>query len=269
MGGYYSSTAGSTANVKLRAFDDNAGSIYGLGVSAAILEFHTPTSSNFAFYEGGTARFFIKTGGRVGIGTTIPGNTLEINTGGTMSYSNNDIAYRNANGQTYFKNDGGLSYMYSDLPLGFYAQEVLFFYISSTRVGVGTTGPAYTLDVNGQCHATCFPTSSDIRFKKNIVPLENALEKVLALRGVSYEWNEFIHSIRDGYDLNVPIIGMIAQEVEKIIPQVVGTWKLNDEITDAKALEYQRLVPYLIEAIKEQQKQIDQLKSDVKTLMNK
>jgi hypothetical protein len=186
-----------------------------------------------------------------------------------MSYSNNDIAYRNANGQTYFKNDSGLSYMYSTLPLGFYAQEVLFFYISSTRVGVGTTGPAYTLDVNGQCHATCFPTSSDIRFKKNIVPLENALEKVLSLRGVSYEWNEFIHSVRDGYDLNVPIIGMIAQEVEKIIPQVVGTWKLNDEITDAKALEYQRLVPYLIEAIKEQQKQIDQLKSDVKTLMNK
>lgn len=64
-------------------------------------------------------------------------------------------------------------------------------------------------------------------------------------------------------------IGVIAQEVEKIIPQVVGTWKLNDELTDARSLEYQRLVPYLIEAIKEQQKQIDQLKSDVKTLMNK
>jgi hypothetical protein len=159
--------------------------------------------------------------------------------------------------------------MYSTLPLSFYAQEVRMLYINSTKVGVGTTGPAYTLDVNGQCHATCFPTSSDVRFKKNIVPLENALEKVLALRGVQYEWNEFIHSIRDGYDLNVPIVGMIAQEVEEIIPQIVGTWKLNDELTDAKSLEYQRIVPYLIEAIKEQQKQIDQLKSDVKILMNK
>ena len=153
--------------------------------------------------------------------------------------------------------------------LGLYAQQQLRVWISPSFVGIGTSGPAYTLDVNGQVHATCFPTSSDVRFKKNIVPLENALEKVLALRGVSYEWNEFIHSVRDGYDLNVPIIGMIAQEVEKIIPQVVGTWKLNDELTDAKALEYQRLVPYLIEAIKEQQKQIDQLKSDVKTLMDK
>jgi len=61
---------------------------------------------------------------------------------------------------------------------------------------------------------------------------------------------------------------MIAQEVEEIIPQIVGTWKLNDELTDARSLEYQRLVPYLIEAMKEQQKQIDKLKSDVKTLMD-
>ena len=270
MGGYYSSTAGSTANVKLRAFDDNAGSIYGLGVSAAILEFHTPTSSNFAFYEGGTSRFFIKTGGKVGIGSTNPTNQLEINNGGTISYPNNDIVYANANGQTYLNNGvEALSYMYSTMNLGFYAQQTLIMVMTPTAVGIGTTGPAYPLDVNGSCHATCFPTSSDVRFKKNIVPLENALEKVLALRGVSYEWNEFIHSIRNGYDLNIPIIGMIAQEVAEIIPQIVGTWKLNDELTDAKSLEYQRIVPYLVEAIKEQQKQIDQLKSDVKTLMNK
>jgi hypothetical protein len=142
---------------------------------------------------------------------------------------------------------------------------------SNGVVGINTTGPSasYALDVNGQAHATCFPTSSDVRFKKNILPLENALEKVLALRGVQYEWNEFVNSVRDGYALNVPIIGMIAQEVEKVIPQIVGTWKLNDELTDAKSLEYQRIVPYLVEAIKEQQKQIDQLKSDVNFLMSK
>jgi hypothetical protein len=158
--------------------------------------------------------------------------------------------------------------MYSTLPIAFYGEQALMMYINSTKVGIATSGPGYTLDVNGQCHATCFPTSSDVRFKKNIIPLENALEKVLALRGVTYEWNEFIHSIRNGYDLNVPIVGMIAQEVEEVIPQIVGTWKLNDELTDARSLEYQRLVPYLVEAIKEQQKEIDQLKLDVKTLMN-
>ncbi len=143
------------------------------------------------------------------------------------------------------------------------------FLSSAGDVGIGTTGPSYKLDVNGQAHATCFPTSSDIRFKKNILPLENALEKVMALRGVQYEWNEFVNSVRDGYSLNVPIIGMIAQEVEKIIPQIVGTWKLNDEITDAKSLEYQRIVPYLVEAMKEQQKQIEQLKSDINYLKSR
>jgi hypothetical protein len=158
--------------------------------------------------------------------------------------------------------------MFSNRAISFYAQSTPMVYINSTKVGIGTSTPGYMLDVAGQCHASCFPTSSDLRFKKNIVPLQNALEKVLALRGVTYEWNEFIHSIRSGYDLNVPVIGMIAQEVEEIIPQIVGTWKLNDELTDARSLEYQRLVPYLIEAIKEQQKQIDQLKLDVKTLMN-
>ena len=144
------------------------------------------------------------------------------------------------------------------------------FRVSETgNVGIGTTSPAYKLDVNGSAHATSFPTSSDIRFKKNITALKNPLEKVLALRGVQYEWNEFINSVRSGYDLNVPIVGMIAQEVEQIIPQIIGNWKLNDEIQDAKSLEYQRVVPYLVEAIKEQQKQIEQLKLDIKTLMNK
>jgi len=204
LGAYYSSTTATPTNAKLRLWDDNFGTVYGFGISAAQLEYFAPSTAGHFFYSNGSA-------------------TCRLNV--------------NSNGV----------------------------------VGISTTGPSasYALDVNGQAHATCFPTSSDVRFKKNIVPLENALEKVLALRGVSYEWNEFINSVRDGYLLNVPIIGMIAQEVEKIIPQVVGTWKLNDELTDARSLEYQRLVPYLIEAIKEQQKQIDQLKSDVKTLMNR
>ena len=204
LGAYYSSTAAAPSNCKLRIWDDNAGSIYGLSVSAAQLEYFAPSTAGHFFYSNGSA-------------------TCRLNV--------------NSNGV----------------------------------VGINTTGPSasYALDVNGQAHATCFPTSSDVRFKKNILPLENALEKVLALRGVQYEWNEFVNSVRDGYALNVPIIGMIAQEVEKIIPQIVGTWKLNDELTDAKSLEYQRIIPYLIEAIKEQQKQIDQLKSDVKTLMSK
>jgi hypothetical protein len=123
---------------------------------------------------------------------------------------------------------------------------------SGGDVGIGVS-PSYKLDVNGNVHATAFPTSSDIRFKKNITPLENSLEKIKKLQGVKYEWNEFVNSVRDGYKLNVPIIGLIAQDVEKIVPEVVDLWKLSEDCQDARSIDYPRLIPVLIEAIKEQQ----------------
>ncbi len=91
----------------------------------------------------------------------------------------------------------------------------------------------------------------------------------MSLNGVTYEWNEFINKVRDGYALNVPIIGFVAQEVEKVIPEVVDIWKLNDEIKDARSLDYPRLTAVLVEAIKEQQIQINKLKDRVTDLENK
>ena len=131
--------------------------------------------------------------------------------------------------------------------------------VTNTRVGVGTTGPAYTLDVNGNAHASSFVTSSDARFKKNVRPLTNSLQKITQLDGVVYEWNEFVNSRRDGYELNVPIVGLIAQDVEKIIPEIISIWRLSDDCEDARAIDYTRIVPYLIEAVKEQQVQITTL----------
>jgi hypothetical protein len=197
--------------------------------------------------------------GKIGIGTTVAGNPLEINTGGTISYGGNDIAYRNANGQTYLNNASGQSYWYSTLNLGLYAQEQLMMWVTNIRVGIATSGPAYTLDVNGNAHASSFVTSSDARFKKNVRPLTNSLQKITQLDGVVYEWNEFVNSRRDGYELNVPIVGLIAQDVEKIIPEIISKWKLSDDCEDARAIDYTRIVPYLIEAVKEQQVQITTL----------
>ena len=145
----------------------------------------------------------------------------------------------------------------------------LFYNTSTNRLGVGTTTPGYTLDVGGACHASSFPTSSDIRFKKNIQPLKNALQTILSLRGVKYEWNNFIHSERPGYELNTPIIGMIAQEVEQVIPEIVGKWMLNENFQDARSLEYQRIIPYLIEAVKELNNKNKLLESRLLILENK
>ncbi len=86
-----------------------------------------------------------------------------------------------------------------------------------------------------------YGTGSDERIKTNIKTIENSLDKTLLLRGVSYN------------DIRIEPerlkIGMIAQEVELIIPEVVHT----DEQTGLKSIEYQNLVALLIESIKEQQ----------------
>ena len=140
---------------------------------------------------------------------------------------------------------------------------------SDGNIGIKTASPAYHLDVNGNVHAVSHPTSSDVRFKKNIRPIENALSKVLKLRGVKYEWNEFINNTRDGYDLNSPIIGFIAQELELVMPELVTRWKLNEDCQDARAVDYPRVVVLLTEAIKEQQTQINDLKTRISILENK
>ena len=95
---------------------------------------------------------------------------------------------------------------------------------------------------------------SDKRLKTNIKPTTGNLDKVLKLNPVEYNWKE-------GYRKDKKEIGLIAQEVEKIIPEVVReNERLNDD-TSYKQVDYEHLVSTLIGAVQEQQKQIDELKS--------
>ena len=96
--------------------------------------------------------------------------------------------------------------------------------------------------------------SSDKNLKTNITPIENALDKVLSLEGVEFD---FISGVNCGY-LKKHQIGLIAQDVKKVIPEVVG--KNND---GTLGVSYQHLVAVLIEAIKEQQQEIEELKKIV------
>ena len=95
---------------------------------------------------------------------------------------------------------------------------------------------------------------SDKNLKTNITPIENSLNKVLSLEGVEFD---FISDVNCGY-LKKHQIGLIAQDVKKVIPEVVG--KNND---GTLGVSYQHLVAVLIEAIKEQQKEIEELKKIV------
>jgi hypothetical protein len=120
-------------------------------------------------------------------------------------------------------------------------------------LGVGTAPGAFRADIAGDCHATSFPTSSDARLKTNIEPIEGALDKLQQIRGVSFEWNETYEQL--GRSTGRREIGVIAQEVERAFPELVTTW--GDE--SYRAVDYGRLSAVLVEAVKEQQAQIEQL----------
>jgi hypothetical protein len=99
--------------------------------------------------------------------------------------------------------------------------------------------------------------SSDINLKENITPIQNALNKVTQLNGVEFDFKNF----KDCGYLKKHQIGLIAQEVEKVIPEVVE--RNNNGYL---GVSYQHLTAVLIEAIKEQQFQIDSLKKEIENL---
>ncbi|QDK36862.1 tail fiber domain-containing protein [Bdellovibrio sp. NC01] len=109
------------------------------------------------------------------------------------------------------------------------------------NVGIGTTAPSEVLEVNGNVKAASYLYTSDARLKKDIITLPDALGKVLQLRGVNFVWKSN----------DEKTMGFIAQEVEKIYPELVKT----DAKTGYKAVQYGNIVAVLVEALKEEHKQ--------------
>lgn len=147
---------------------------------------------------------------------------------------------------------------------------------SSGNVGIGRTDPGYKLDVNGstrivtalgvgtapsgttgEIRATDNITAyySDERLKTKLGAIENPIEKVKALSGFYFEANET--AIALGYQKKREV-GVSAQEVQAILPEIIAPAPIDDKYMTVR---YEKLIPLLIEAIKEQQKQIEELKS--------
>ena len=99
-------------------------------------------------------------------------------------------------------------------------------------------------------------STSDARFKININPISDSLSKLNQINGVEFDWleNPEYHSFK-GHD-----VGVIAQEIEKVLPEIVTT-----KDNGYKAVKYEKIIPLLIEAIKAQQSQIN----DLKEIINK
>jgi hypothetical protein len=133
----------------------------------------------------------------------------------------------------------------------------------SLGIGTASSGTA------GEIRATNQITSyySDERLKEDIVEIKDALEKVMALRGVTYKPNSIAESL--GYKKQNEV-GVIAQDVERVLPEAVKPAPFdimlfeNTEVSRSgenyKTVQYEKLVPLLIEAIKELNKEVQQLK---------
>ncbi|MBO7432752.1 MAG: tail fiber domain-containing protein [Salinivirgaceae bacterium] len=145
---------------------------------------------------------------------------------------------------------------------GVYSRSNAMVVLKNGNIGIGTSTPNYLLEVNGTIKANNVSETSDVRLKNNITTLNNSLQKVLQLRGVSYYWKpeaEIKTLLGTHESMHYPEtmqIGVVAQEVEEIFPELVQT-----DTKGFKSVDYTKLTPVLIEAIKEQQKEIDELKA--------
>ena len=130
-------------------------------------------------------------------------------------------------------------------------------------VGVGTTSSGVTGEIRATNEITAY-FSSDIRLKENIRLIADPITIVNQIRGVYYDWTDEHIKARggeDGYFVRKHDIGVIAQEVEAVLPEIVAT---RDDGT--KVVKYEKLVALLIEAVKDQQRQINQISQALENL---
>lgn len=206
--------------------------------------------------------------GAVGIGTTAPASKLSVASQATMTYPNSGVATgsihlsptagtNNDSMAITFGGIGGSNLQANNAQAGIYVQSSdtfgtkMFFGTTSVfangsqtrmmidqlgNVGIGTITPSAKLDVLGDVRASGFNASSDIRLKTNLSKSQG-VKTVQKLSGYRFEWKES----------GKPEYGVMAQEVEKVMPELVVT----DANSGFKSVKYNGLIAPLIEAVKE------------------
>jgi len=225
-------------------------------------------------------------GGKVGIRTDTPAYTLDITSDNLATFSTASVLwqrlYGNSSNQDQLRilhrrfsagtdwttaeirlqktvdvtDMGYISFKYNYLDFGIGNSSAMII-TNGRNVGIGTTNPGtYKLYVNGTAYSTGGWTSSDIRWKKNIIPLTNVLSKIIHLNGVNYEWENNKYP-EINFDSGQQI-GLVAQEVENICPELVKT-----DDNGYKAVSYEKLSVLLVEGMKEQQQIIEKQQSEI------
>jgi hypothetical protein len=222
-----------------------------------------------------------------GTATTIAGLTSVTSTGFTGALTGNASTVTNGfyttGGQTvtditYMRSNSNSSTSYTAASLqlreaqggassGYLAPRLAFHWggVVASQIGIESSGriailnnpgTGYEAFIANAISCTSLTETSSKRYKENIIQLNGSLNKVLNLRGVSYNRKE--NGAKE--------IGLIAEEVEKIVPEIVT---YDDDNKKPDSVSYGRLSALLIEGMKEQQKQIEQLKAEIELLKNK
>lgn len=176
------------------------------------------------------------TSSNVGVGTTVPNKTLDIY--GDINFSGN--IYKN---NTIY-NPGSQWLLNSNV-----SPSTLYY--SDSRVGIGTATANSTLHVEGSFYATNIVSLSDLRYKTNIQRIENSLEKIKTLSGYTY-------ILKNDVDQE-PQAGLIAQEVEKVLPEVIR----GDETL---TIAYGNFTALVVESIKELSSKLQELSLEVQEI---
>jgi hypothetical protein len=203
-------------------------------------------------------------GGNVGIGETDPQRQLHIKGDGPRVLIEAIAGNPEVNLKTAGDGSADIWAVYkhvTDGDLHFYQNgDRVTFQKTTGNVAIGATDPAgYRLYVNGTAYATGSWQSSDLRLKTDLLGIDDALGKVLRLRGVSFRWRR-----EENPDRGLPDgrhYGLVAQEVEEVLPEVVGKGP-----GDEKALAYSELIPVLVEAVKELKTESDELRAENQSL---
>jgi hypothetical protein len=201
--------------------------------------------------QNNTSNIYISNTGLIGIGAgfTGPGYLLHLQGDTPEICIENNLE---SQGGILFRDTQAISDQWARISYDCSDNHIKF------RYGNGVTGEGFRFTNTGTFYAAAdivaYYSFSDARLKTNVKPLENSLEKVKQLQGVSYEWI-------DGERKGRTEVGLIAQEVEKIVPEVVREQKRLGDDTEYKTVDYEKLTAVLIEAIKELTNKVEELEN--------